>query len=141
MIWLDSVNDTVSMNLGKLYETVEDTGAWCAVVHRVEKSQQQVIQAPCNIKNILHCTQVFVICLFPFQGHQIASVCFVCFVVQYQACKGNIIYVLQYSPKTIFNEQGCRYSSEPELNSFCVFSFHTICPNWLFVAHEMFLRE
>ena len=32
---LDSINDSVDMNLSKLQETVEDRGAWCAAVHGV----------------------------------------------------------------------------------------------------------
>ena len=36
---LDSITDSVAMNLSKLGEIVEDRGIWCAVVHRVAKSQ------------------------------------------------------------------------------------------------------
>ena len=42
MRWLDSITNLVDMNLSKLRETVEDRGAWCAVVHRVAKSQTQL---------------------------------------------------------------------------------------------------
>ena len=35
MKWLDSTTDSMDMNLSKLQEIVEDTEAWCAVVHRV----------------------------------------------------------------------------------------------------------
>ena len=38
MQWLDSITDSVDMNLSKLWETVEDRGAWPARVHRVAKS-------------------------------------------------------------------------------------------------------
>ena len=38
MRWLDSVTDTMDMNLSKLRERVEDGRAWCAAVHRVAKS-------------------------------------------------------------------------------------------------------
>ena len=34
---LDGITDSVDMNLNKLWETVEDRGAWHAVVHRVGK--------------------------------------------------------------------------------------------------------
>ena len=36
MRWLDGITD---MNLGKLWETVEDIGVCCAAVHGVTRSQ------------------------------------------------------------------------------------------------------
>ena len=36
--WLDSIADSMAMNLNKLCEMVGDRGAWCAVVHGVAKS-------------------------------------------------------------------------------------------------------
>ena len=38
MRWLDSVTDTMKMNLGKLREMVRDREAWRAAVHGVAKS-------------------------------------------------------------------------------------------------------
>ena len=35
--WLDNITDTMDMNLGKLWEIVEDRGAWCTA--GVSKSQ------------------------------------------------------------------------------------------------------
>ena len=38
MRWLDSITDSMDMNLSKLWETVKDRGAWHATVHVVTKS-------------------------------------------------------------------------------------------------------
>ena len=38
MRWLDSIADSMDMNLSKLREIVKDKGAWHAAVHRVTKS-------------------------------------------------------------------------------------------------------
>ena len=38
MRWLDSILDSMGMNLRKLLEIVEDREAWCATVHGVTKS-------------------------------------------------------------------------------------------------------
>ena len=39
MRWLDSITDSMDMNLSKLREIVENRGAWHAVVHGVAKSR------------------------------------------------------------------------------------------------------
>jgi len=38
MRWLDSITDSIDMNLSKFQEIVENRGAWCATVHGVAKS-------------------------------------------------------------------------------------------------------
>ena len=37
--WLDGITDSMDMGLSELQEMVKDREAWCAVIHRVAKSQ------------------------------------------------------------------------------------------------------
>ena len=36
---LDSITNSMNMNVSKLWEMVKDRGAWCAAVHGVTKNQ------------------------------------------------------------------------------------------------------
>ena len=43
MRWLDGITtELMDMNLSKLWETVEERGAWHAAVHEVKKSQNDL---------------------------------------------------------------------------------------------------
>ena len=39
MRWLDSITDSMDMNLSKRQEIVKDREAWCVAAHGVTKSQ------------------------------------------------------------------------------------------------------
>jgi len=39
MKWLNSITDSIDVNLSKLWEIVEDRGTWHAAVHEVTKSR------------------------------------------------------------------------------------------------------
>ena len=43
MRWLDSITDSMNMNLSKLWETVKDREAWSAAVHEIPKNRTRLI--------------------------------------------------------------------------------------------------
>ena len=48
MRWLDSITDSVDMNLSKLQKIVKDREVWHAVIHGVAKSQIQLNDSTTN---------------------------------------------------------------------------------------------
>ena len=53
MRWLDSITDSVDMNLSKSREIVKDRGAWHAAVYELAKSQTGLIDRT-TITNLLN---------------------------------------------------------------------------------------
>ena len=52
MKWLDSITDSMSMNLSKLQEIVEDR-AWCAAVPGVTNSRTQLSNVTTIMLNVM----------------------------------------------------------------------------------------
>ena len=42
MKWLDSITDSMDMNLSKLLKIVEDRGTWCVAVYGIAESQTRL---------------------------------------------------------------------------------------------------
>ena len=54
MRWLDSITDSVDLNLSKLEKIVEDRGAWHAAIHGVTRSWTQLSYCRTTITNIMN---------------------------------------------------------------------------------------
>jgi len=52
MRWLDSITDSMNVNLSKRQETVEDRRAWHAIVHGVAKSLTQLKNSNTSRKDL-----------------------------------------------------------------------------------------
>ena len=54
--WIDSITNSVDMNLSKLWEIVKDRKAWCAAVHGLQRSRHDLVaeQQQQQISNSLH---------------------------------------------------------------------------------------
>ena len=54
---MDSITDSVDMNLSKLRETVKDRGAWCTAVHGTQSRMRQRLNS--NNNSFCACNRVF----------------------------------------------------------------------------------
>ena len=57
--WLDSITDSMVMNLGKLQDVVRDREVWCAAIHGVAKSHPRLSDRNSN-SNLFQLRWVFV---------------------------------------------------------------------------------
>ena len=55
--WLDSITDSMDMDLNKLWETVEHRGAWRAAVHGVTKTRTRLSDSTASCKSFLEETR------------------------------------------------------------------------------------
>ena len=65
MTWLDSITNSMDMNLSKLREIVEDRGVWPAAVHGVAKNQTRLRdwtkQRKHMSQEVLYCLKILII--------------------------------------------------------------------------------
>ena len=63
MSWLDSITDSMDMNLSKLRVVVEDRGAWRAAVHGVSKSWTRLSDCATTIQSSVNVAPIIVVML------------------------------------------------------------------------------
>ena len=63
MSWLDSITDSVDMNLSKLRVVVEDRGAWRAAVHGVSKSWTRLSDCATTIQSSVNVAPIIIVML------------------------------------------------------------------------------
>ena len=96
LLWLDSINDLMDMNVSKLQKTVEGRGAWCAAVRGIAKSwtrlnnwTRQVLM--CNWLYV-HFSKFFCLSFFVLSSFMITI--YLCWLINYNsAALEFIIYI------------------------------------------------
>ena len=60
MRWLDSITDSMGMNLSKLWEIVKNREAWSAAIHGVTKSRTQLHNGTATTIHTILSTKAFI---------------------------------------------------------------------------------
>ena len=77
MKWLDSITDSIGMNLSKLWETAKDRGDWHAAVHRVTMGQTRL--SDCTTAKCIYVNATFSIhATLSFPCYVPKSVLYIC---------------------------------------------------------------